>query len=170
MFFVCAVLCWVIRSLNTVEVPRYVCAAGWFWRGLYGRGNIEQHTHICAQMQTVKPSVLRQSCVLPLSAPLRVRLQPCLHCNVSHLIRRREFSIVHSFVRGALLNPVEVSSVCVTQHAANHPKYRPLRLSYKCRFRNFAFGLYGSILIVIWEHDKRFICYMLLGGLLCMIS
>lgn len=142
---------------HSLAVPRYVCAVGWFWRGLYGWGNIEQHTHVCAQMQTVKPCVLKQSCVRPLSAPLRVRLQPCLHCNVGHLIRRREFSIVRPFVRGALLNSVEVSSVCVTQHAANHPKDRTLRLSYKCKFRYFAFGLYGSVLIA-WEHGKRFNC------------
>lgn len=134
---------------HSAAVPRCVCAAGWCGRGLYGWDNIEQCTHIRAQMQTVKPSVLEQSCVLPLSSPWRVRLQPCLHCNVSHLIRRREFSIVHPFVRGALLNSVEVSPVCVTQHTANHPKYRTLGLSYKCRSRFFAFSVPGSVLIVV---------------------
>lgn len=145
---------------HSAVAPRCVRAVGWRGRRLYGWDNIEQCTHICAQMQTVKPSVLAQSCVQPLSAPLRVRLQPCLHCNVGHLIRRRDFSIVHPFVRGALLNAVEVSSVSVTQHTANHPKYRTLPLSDQCRSRFFAFGLSGSLLIAILERDKRF--YLLL--------
>lgn len=139
----------IIISVFThpVAVPRRVRAAGWCGPGLCSRGSVERRTHIRAQTQTVKPSVLKRSCVLPLSAPLRVRLQPCLHCNVGHLIGRREFSIVHPSVRGALLKSVEVSSVCGPQHAARRPKCRTLRLSYSCRFRCVAFGLHGSVLI-----------------------
>lgn len=114
------------------------------------------HAHtVCAHMQTVNPSVLEQSCVLALSAPLRVRLQPCLLCNVSHLIGRREFSIVHPFVRGALLNSVEVSSVCVSQHAANHPKYRTLRLSYTLLY---SWLVFWASLNYYKYHGKRYMC------------
>lgn len=48
-----------------------------------------------------KERVLKWSCLfVPPSAQLQVRQWPCLLRNVSHLIRHREFSIVHPLVRG----------------------------------------------------------------------
>lgn len=71
-------------------------------------------------MQTVRRFAELSLCAArPLSAQLQIRLLPCLHSNVSHLIRRREFCIVRPTCEAALLPPAIDGgpSVSVTVHA-----------------------------------------------------
>lgn len=94
------------------------CRLGQHWA-------IITHTQASARMDTHTDANCKRQfaelflCAWPLSAQLQIRLRPCLRCNVSHLIWRREFSIVRPTCEGALLPPAIDGgpSISVTVHA-----------------------------------------------------
>lgn len=85
-----------------VQFDIQVCMVLAAWATLSNPTQTHAHTHTHAQSDaSCKTQCVELIlCVWPPSAQLQIRLRPCLLCNVSHLIRHREFSIVHPLVRG----------------------------------------------------------------------
>lgn len=72
------------------------CGLGQHWAIIHTRAHT--YTHIDTNCKTQCFELIL--CAWPPFAQLQMRLQPCLLCNVSHLIGCWEFSIVHPLVRG----------------------------------------------------------------------